>query len=122
MIEKTGAFTGHRVVVNRDEIDKKLKETIIGLYNEGYRFFGTGGALGFDTLAALAVLDVKKCYKDIQLILVLPCINQTEKWRYEDIDLYERIKKQLTRLCTPLTTTLPTVCLNGTDILLITAA
>ena len=40
--------------------------------NSGYLYFGAGGALGFDTLAAQTVLDLKKDYPQIKLILVLP--------------------------------------------------
>lgn len=93
MIDRTCAFRGHRIVANRNEISKKLKETVSNLYDKGYRFFGAGGALGFDTLAALAVLKLKQKYDDMKLILVLPCINQIEKWKQPDIDLYEEIKK-----------------------------
>lgn len=92
MIDRTCAFTGHRIVANRNEISKKLKETVSNLYDKGYRFFGAGGALGFDTLAALAVLELRQKHEDMKLILVLPCINQTEKWKQSDIDLYEEIK------------------------------
>ena len=40
-------------------------------------FYGAGGALGFDTLAAQTVLDMKKEYPQLRLILVLPCEDQT---------------------------------------------
>ena len=36
------------------------------------------GALGFDTIAAQAVLSVKETYPEVKLILVLPCENQTK--------------------------------------------
>lgn len=60
----------------------------------GYVFFGTGGALGFDTLAAQTVLELKNKYAHIRLILVLPCLTQTKNWREPDIVEYERIKKK----------------------------
>ena len=55
-------------------------------------YFGAGGALGFDTLAAQMVLKLKERYPDIKLILVLPCKTQTSGWKQTDIDEYERIK------------------------------
>lgn len=58
----------------------------------GYVYFGAGGALGFDTLAAQTVLKLKERYPDIKLILVLPCKSQTSGWKQTDIDEYERIK------------------------------
>ena len=41
--------------------------------------------MGFDTLAAKTVLDLKKDYPDIKLILVLPCLNQTRGWKDADV-------------------------------------
>ena len=57
-------------------------------------FYGAGGALGFDTLAAQTVLDMKKEYPQLRLILVLPCEDQTREWRSEDIAVYENIKRR----------------------------
>ena len=39
-------------------IARKLEQTVIGLIQSGVQYFGAGGALGFDTLAALKVLDL----------------------------------------------------------------
>lgn len=61
-------------------------------------YFGAGGALGFDTLAAQTVLELKKKYPDIRLILVLPCLSQTRNWKAANISEYERIKQKQTRL------------------------
>ena len=60
---------------------------------DGYIYFGAGGALGFDTLAAQTVLELRKQYAQIRLILVLPCLSQTIYWREQDISEYERIKR-----------------------------
>lgn len=54
----------------------------------------TGGAIGFDTLAAQTVLKLRKQYPHIKLILVLPCLAQTRGWREDDIKIYEEIKAQ----------------------------
>ena len=64
------------------------------LYQRGIRFYGAGGALGFDCLAAQTVLRLRESYPDMKLILVLPCLTQTRGWRPEDIAEYERIKAQ----------------------------
>ncbi len=45
-----------------------------------------------DTLAAQTVLELKKDYPHIKLILVLPCRNQTRGWDEKDIAVYEAIK------------------------------
>lgn len=75
-------------------ISNRLEETIIKYIDEGYRYFGSGGALGFDTLVAEAILKLKERYLYIKLILVLPCISQTSDWMEADIKKYNNIKLQ----------------------------
>lgn len=96
MKKKTACFTGHRKIAieQRKIVAERLKNTVESLISEGYRYFGTGGALGFDTLAAQCILYLKKQYPYIKLILVLPCKTQTRDWKSEDIAIYERIKAQ----------------------------
>ena len=65
---------------------------MIEAIEQGYRYFGCGGALGFDTLAAQTVLELKSEYTEIKLILVLPCENQSRGWERTDLEEYERIK------------------------------
>ena len=94
MKERTACFTGHRTIpfLQRRKIEKRTEEALIEAIKQGYRFFGAGGAFGFDTLAAQTVLRLRKTYPQIKLILVLPCLSQTRGWRPEDIAEYERIK------------------------------
>ena len=94
--EQTCCFTGHRElpVWGRKQLAAKLEATITGLIDRGITFYGAGGALGFDCLAARTVLKLKPNYPSIKLILVLPCLTQTRGWRLEDIAEYERIKAQ----------------------------
>lgn len=92
----TCCFSGHRKISKSEilNVKQRLSEAIISAIKDGYCFFGTGGALGFDTLAAQTVLDLKKNYPNIRLILVLPCLSQTRNWKAADISKYERIKKK----------------------------
>lgn len=94
MKDKTCCFTGHREIPERqrDDIYKVLKNEIISLIEKGYCYFGAGGALGFDTMAAQAVLELKQLYPHIRLILVLPCLEQTRGWSARDVAVYEDIK------------------------------
>ena len=69
---KNVSFTGHREV-DPQKIKKLLHDTIEDLIMEGSDMFFTGGAAGFDTLAAEAVLDLKSMYPWVTLVLVLPC-------------------------------------------------
>lgn len=97
---KTCCFTGHRKIPpeNFEEISRRLEKTIIQLIEKGYMYFAAGGALGFDTLAALTVLKLKTAYPYIKLIIVLPCENQTEHWKKEDKTIYEDIKANADRV------------------------
>ena len=96
MKEKTCCFTGHRDIPSgaNQRIFAKTEEMIENLIKKGYLYFGAGGALGFDTIAAFAVLKLKERYSNVRLILVLPCLSQTRGWSNEDVKIYEDIKKQ----------------------------
>ncbi len=93
---QTACFTGHRNIPPEDlpMVQQRLREILMESIANGYRYFGAGGALGFDTVAAMAVLDLKKVYPDIRLILVLPCRDQTRGWKESDIIKYEWIKSK----------------------------
>lgn len=94
MKEKTCCFTGHRHIPSKylPAISKTLRDTLIFYIEQGYQYFGAGGALGFDTLAAQTILNLKELYPDIKLILVLPCKDQANHWSTQDKVEYERIK------------------------------
>lgn len=96
MRSKTVCFTGHRELPteNLPEISKRLEDTLLTLIEQGYCYFGAGGALGFDTLAAQTVLRLRERYPQICLILVLPCLNQTRGWQQADVDIYEELKRR----------------------------
>lgn len=93
---KTCCFTGHRKIPPEKlkDISWRLKATLVQLIENGYLYFGTGGALGFDTLAAQTVLELREQYTHIKLILVLPCETQAWSWKEKDIEIYEDIKRQ----------------------------
>lgn len=91
---RTVCFTGHRKIPpeRMNTLARRLKAIIIELIENGYLYFGAGGALGFDTLAAQTVLDLKSDYPQIKLILVLPCLSQADSWSFRDKEIYEYIK------------------------------
>lgn len=78
----TCSFTGHRQIARecRGELVSLLGRAVEYAYSEGCRCFMCGGAIGFDTLAARAVINFRMAHSDISLILVLPCIEQAAKW------------------------------------------
>ena len=116
MESRTACFTGHRELPtdNLPEISKHLKDTLVTLIEQGYRYFGAGGALGFDTLATQVVLRLRERYPQIRLILVLPCFNQIRRWQQADVDIYEELKRRKVIF--------GAVCKNAIGILWITAA
>ncbi|MBR0464605.1 MAG: DUF1273 family protein [Clostridia bacterium] len=87
---KTCAFTGHRpqkMAFGFDEEDsrcaafkQRLTRTLEDLIGQGYARFLSGGAMGFDTFAAEAVLDLREKYPWISLEMVCPYEGQAEKW------------------------------------------
>lgn len=97
---QTCCFTGHRQLPSeeRTEIADRTERVIEALYQKGVRYFGAGGALGFDTLAAQTVIRLRKKCPGMKLILVLPCQTQTRGWKPEDVAEYERIKVQANKV------------------------
>lgn len=97
---KTCCFTGHRQLPNKDQnqIARKLESSIELLIQSGYLYFGAGGALGFDTLAAKTILQLQERYPQIRLILVLPCISQANLWPAADIAVYQKIMEQANKV------------------------
>lgn len=89
----TCCFSGHRKIPYgfSDELEYRIACTIESLVMRGFRNFVNGGALGYDMMAALAVLDMKKRYPDIKLIMELPCEDQDRYWHMHDKTVYERI-------------------------------
>lgn len=90
-MNKVCCFTGHRKV-ERDlnEVRKITRDIIESLINEGVIYFYSGGAFGFDLLAANEVLKLKAKFPEIRLCLALPCLpsEQTRMWNKEQRDLY----------------------------------
>ena len=64
MREKTCFFTGHRKIPQEDyqTIRSRTAAAVERLIQQGVVYYGAGGALGFDTLAAEVVLEMKKKY------------------------------------------------------------
>ena len=86
-------FTGHRKIspehakALKSELDRALEI----LVRSGVRTFRAGGAIGFDTLAALTVLDMRENDPSIRLELCLPCKDQDRLWSDEDRKIYRYV-------------------------------
>ena len=95
MKSKTCCFSGYRKIPStlNSDVYIETEKAIETLIKEVYCCFGSGGALGFDTIAAISVIKLRRKYPFIRLILVLPCLSQTRNWNFEDKQTYEKIKK-----------------------------
>ena len=85
-------FTGHRdMPASVDALRSALLRHIAALYDQGYTDFLSGGAMGFDLLAAEAVLTLRPALPGLRLLMILPCHGQdkayppADKARYRDI-------------------------------------
>ncbi len=89
----TACFTGHRSIEGSTaaKISEVLPKLLRTLINYGVKHFCVGGALGFDTMAAISIIELKKEFTHITLDLVLPCKSQTRFWNDHDRALYEHI-------------------------------
>ncbi len=97
----TLCFTGHRsqklpwrfneqdnrCVVMRNKTKEKIEQSII----DGYVYFISGMALGFDMICAEIVLEYKKKYPHIKLVCAIPCKNQDKFWSDEYKNRYKKI-------------------------------
>lgn len=87
-IKKVCCFTGHRDIPKslveqmRNDVDFEIEKHYI-MY--GVDTFISGGAIGFDLLAAEAVVQAKRRHPDIKLVFVLPCADHSKKWNDADI-------------------------------------
>ena len=75
-------FTGHRDIPSGHALllPALVEEQIRLLIRRGAREFRAGGAIGFDMLAALKVIELKQEFCDVRLHLFLPCRDQTHGW------------------------------------------
>ena len=93
MKKRTCCFTGHRELPDEDFLyfANKLLDTIIMLANNGVTHFKNGGALGFDQLAAQAVLHARESNPSITLEIILPHKNQAARWDEVRKEFYNEI-------------------------------
>ncbi len=85
------SFTGHRQIKegHRQSLPQLLLRAIEFAYSKGCRTFLAGGAIGFDTEAALTVIKYRVSHSDVSLILVLPCLDQSRGWTDSQRSCYE---------------------------------
>lgn len=95
--ETTCFFTGHRSYPREQyESIRSATESIIRtLYDEGYRNFICGGALGYDQLAAETVMRLRNNeYADMKLHLYIPCEGQAANFAPGDKFAYDYVRER----------------------------
>lgn len=76
------AFTGHRdiPVSQMEGVRERLKAAISHAYKHGKHNFYCGMALGFDRLAAEAIISLKEELLHVRLVAVVPFRGQSNRW------------------------------------------
>ena len=88
-------FTGHRDLPGDcDPLRAALRRHITALAADGFTDVLSGGAMGFDLLAAETVLELRPILPDIRLLMVLPCDNQDRAYPPEDKARYRTALEQ----------------------------
>lgn len=90
---KRCSFTGHRRIppAHLAALPMHIDAALTAFYVMGCRDFYTGGAMGFDTLAAERTILFRKEHPDVRLILMLPCRDQCKNWPSEDVRRFGEI-------------------------------
>ncbi len=104
---RTCAFTGHRpekLPWRYDERDSRclrlkssLEDTVLSLYDSGYRHFISGMAKGCDTYFAETVLRLRDECQGMTLEAAVPCETQPSGWSFEERKRYFYILHQCDR-------------------------
>ena len=87
------SFTGHRKI-SKDVVPRLegfVMRAIEYAYGLGCRSFYCGGALGFDTMAAKAVILFRMRHSDVRLIIIAPCKEQSASWSARERDMYDYV-------------------------------
>lgn len=93
MKNQTCCFTGHRRLP-KDKIEQiviRLDRAIDCLISQGVTDFISGGALGFDQIAASLIIAKKEMGRKIHLIFALPCKDQDSLWNVQQRKFYRAL-------------------------------
>jgi len=91
--EISACFTGHRQMppdAMRPAIER-VTEEIVRLAEKGITHYYAGGAVGFDLMASVTVLNMKQTIPALTLTLALPCPDHRKDWSRVDRALFERV-------------------------------
>lgn len=91
--EQSVTFTGHRFIPysKLPILKDTLKNAILNLYTQGYKYYYCGMAMGFDLLTAETVLSLKTECEGLKLIAVVPYRKQDERFPFNERIRYHSI-------------------------------
>lgn len=102
--EETACLTGHRpksLPWGYDEnknsykrFKKDLFEIFTGAIEYGLKTYLIGMAEGFDMIGGETLIELRKKYKEIKVVAIIPCKGQELKWKPEQQKRYHKILKQ----------------------------
>ena len=85
-------FCGHSIISNKEELSKKLSDTIEELIKEGADVFYLGGYGDFDILSAREVKKAKLNHNNVVSVLVLPYLEHKYNKELYDETVYPDIE------------------------------
>ena len=98
--KKVCCFSGHRKLpaAKMEHSMRRLDREIDRLISEGVSDFVSGGAQGFDQLAAALVVAKRDAGARVRLIFLLPCRNQDAYWRGAERRQYHNLLERADEL------------------------
>lgn len=84
----TVTFCGHRDIVCSDKLTRQLRFVLYDLISEGADTFLLGGYGALDSMAAVAVRDLKSIYPHIRSTLVLAYLDRDHNAELYDDTIY----------------------------------
>ena len=98
MRDHTCCFTGHRIIPSHEydavaaRTEIRIRDLIV---NNDVCFFGVGGAIGYDTMAAKILFRLRQTdFQQIKVILVYPFEGFTSRWSGAQRAEYTRLLPQ----------------------------
>ena len=90
---KTCCFTGHRRLPEHQLalLRQRLRDAVLSLYAAGVTHYRVGGAVGFDTLAAEVLAELREQHPDLDISLYVPFPGYTDGWSEEELADYENL-------------------------------
>lgn len=96
--QESCCFTGHRPAKlpwRYDESDprcvtlkQRITDAVETAYEEGYRHFLCGMAMGCDLYFCECVLELRRRHQDVTLEAAIPCATQADRWPAADRERY----------------------------------